>query len=84
MVVLDQTSDLRRDFLPFPSHHEKLAHGPISVISKVALGSLLDAYLSKSSHIGSNSSECSAMSANSHASQPWYPQKIEQIVAKGS
>ena len=25
MVFLDQTSDLRGDFLPFPSHHEKLA-----------------------------------------------------------
>jgi hypothetical protein len=34
MVFLDQTSDLRGDFLPFPSHHEKLAHRPIFVVSK--------------------------------------------------
>jgi len=43
MVVLDQTSDLRRDFLPFPSHHEKLAHGPSFIVSGQMLRFALDA-----------------------------------------
>jgi hypothetical protein len=45
MVVLDQTSDLWCDFLPFPSHHEKLAHGPNFGISKAMPRFPLDAFL---------------------------------------
>ncbi len=43
MVVLDQTSNLWRDFLPFPSHHEKLAQGPVFAISGGILHSDFDA-----------------------------------------
>lgn len=56
-IICDEGTDLRRDFLSFPSHHEQLAHSPVIVSSTSSMNSTSRAtHRSMSSHIGSKSS----------------------------
>ncbi len=67
MVVLDEMSDLGRDFGAIPSHDQHLANGPVIDVSTVENQLVRsDTYQSRSCHSGSRSTSNLAMLRDYH------------------